>query len=150
MICEKADEEYYLRKALAIMDARIANRTRIKSPEEVRTYLLLKMQSYEREVFGVLYLNTRHDIIHQEDIFFGTLDSCTVHPREVVRGALKRNASAVIAYHNHPSGDPEPSTADNNLTTRLKSALDMLDIRLLDHIVCGSGSSVSYAERGLL
>ncbi|MFZ0485850.1 MAG: JAB domain-containing protein, partial [Arenicellales bacterium] len=93
---------------------------------------------------------TKHRVIRFEELFRGTIDGASVHPREVVRNALGHNAAAVIVAHNHPSGVAEPSAADNALTRRLQEALAMVDIRLLDHLVVGDGEAVSFAERGLL
>jgi DNA repair protein RadC len=143
-------DDYYIRKALGILQDRVLEVKKMHNPEEVKQYLLLDLHRRERELFGVLYLNTRHAILAREELFYGTIDSCTVHPREVVRSALKRNAAAIILFHNHPSGDPEPSEADRALTNRIRDALSMVDIRVLDHMVVGSSAVVSFAERGLL
>jgi DNA repair protein RadC len=150
MIYESADEDYYIRKALQIMESRHSNPEKITGPEHMKDYLRLKLHKHEREVFGVVYLNTRHGILSMEDLFVGTIDSCTVHPREVVRGALLKSAKAVVLYHQHPSGDPEPSQADQVLTKRLAEALALIDVRVLDHLVIGHHSVVSFAERGYL
>jgi DNA repair protein RadC len=104
----------------------------------------------EHEVFCCLYLDKRHRLIHFEELFRGTIDGASVHPREIVKLALQRNAAAIIIAHNHPSGVAEPSQADEMITQRVKDALGLVDIRLLDHIVVGDGVSVSLAERGLL
>ncbi|HET19994.1 MAG TPA: JAB domain-containing protein [Chromatiales bacterium] len=103
-----------------------------------------------REVFLALFLDTRHRLIAAEELFLGTLGEAVVHPREVVRRAMHHNASALIVAHNHPSGVAEPSRADEVVTLRLKEALGMVDVRLLDHFVVGDGETVSLAERGLL
>ena len=104
----------------------------------------------EYEVFAVMFLDTRHRVIDFVEMFRGTIDSATIHPREVAKEALTRNAAAVIIAHNHPSGIAEPSTADQRLTARLVDALALLDIRVLDHIVVGEGETTSFADRGLL
>jgi len=101
-------------------------------------------------VFGCLWLNNRHNVIRVNPLFRGTIDAAAVYPREVVKEALQVNAASVIFYHNHPSGDPEPSSADRALTDRLKTALATVDIRVLDHIVIGGNKTVSFAERGLI
>jgi DNA repair protein RadC len=101
-------------------------------------------------VFCCLFLDCRHRLIEYQEMFVGTIDSCSVYPREVVKAALKVNAAAVILAHNHPSGVAEPSEADQRITARLKSALALLDIRILDHFVIGDNTAVSFAERGLL
>jgi len=108
------------------------------------------MRDYKREVFAVLLLDSKHQLVDTYELFHGTLDSASVHPREVVARALKLNAAAVIVAHNHPSGMAEPSQADIDITRRLKMALDLVDIRLLDHFIIGRGQVVSLAERGKL
>ncbi|MFZ2207243.1 MAG: DNA repair protein RadC, partial [Porticoccaceae bacterium] len=105
---------------------------------------------HSREIFVVLFLDTRHRLIATEDLFQGTIDGASVHPREVVRRALFHNAAAVIVGHNHPSGVAEPSADDRRITARLREALALVDVRLLDHFVVGAGQVVSLAERGLL
>ncbi len=120
------------------------------SPGAVRGYLQARLRDAPREVFLVLFLDTRHRLIAAEELFLGTLGEAVVHPREVVRRAMHHNASALIVAHNHPSGVAEPSRADEVVTLRLKEALGMVDVRLLDHFVVGDGETVSLAERGLL
>ena len=102
------------------------------------------------EVFGVVYLDTRHRIIAAEELFRGTIDGSEVHPREVAKAALVHNAAALILYHNHPSGNLEPSAADQAVTARLKQALALLEIRILDHFVVSGAGTTSFAQRGLL
>lgn len=113
-------------------------------------YLLQKMRDYRREVFSVLFLDVRHQVIKLEDLFFGTLDCASVHPREVIRRALELNAAAVIFAHNHPSGVAEPSRADVDITRRLKEGLALVDIQVLDHFVVGDQDCISLASRGLM
>jgi len=122
----------------------------LTSPDLARGFLRRKLQDLPHELFCCLYLDTKHRVIRFEELFRGTIDGASVHPREVVRCALGHNAAAVIVAHNHPSGVAEPSAADNALTLRLREALAMVDIRLLDHLVVGDGEVVSYTERGLL
>lgn len=122
----------------------------LTSPDRARTFLQGKLQDLPHELFCCLYLDTKHRVIRFEELFRGTIDGASVHPREVVRCALKHNAAAVIVAHNHPSGVAEPSAADNALTRRLQEALAMVDIRLLDHLVVGDGEVVSFTERGLI
>lgn len=123
----------------------------VTSPAMVRSYIQLHYAKagHEREVFSVLYLDNRHRVLGFEEMFYGTIDTASVHPREVVKAALKHNAAAVIFAHNHPSGVAEPSRADEVLTRRLKDALALVDIRVRDHFVVGDGDPVSMAERGL-
>jgi len=121
-----------------------------QSPETVQNWLRLRLGTFPDETFGMLFLDARHYLIEWSDIFRGTVDGASVHPRVVVRRALELNAAAAIAYHNHPSGVPEPSAADRHITQRLKSALALVDVRLLDHIVVSASGSVSMAEQGLM
>ena len=113
-------------------------------------YLQLKVGDREREVFGCLFLNTRNRLIRDEELFYGSLDRTTVHPRVILQKALAHNAGAIIAYHNHPSSVAEPSPSDMSLTGRVKDLLDEIDVRLLDHIVVSRTETVSMAARGLL
>jgi len=122
----------------------------LKDPTETRRYINARLCDYAHEVFACLFLDTRHRLIVFEELFRGTIDGATVHPREVVRRALQHNAAAVILAHNHPSGVAEPSEADRRITRRLKEALGLVDIRVLDHLVVGDQNSVSFAERGWL
>jgi DNA repair protein RadC len=122
----------------------------LSSPECTRHFLTSKLRAYQQEVFLCLFLDSRHAVIVCEELFYGTIDGASVYPREVVKRALKHNAAALILAHNHPSGIAEPSQADVRITERLKSALALVDIRVLDHMVVGDGEVVSLAERGLL
>ena len=122
----------------------------LTNPETTRHYLRARLRDYPHEVFACLFLDTRHRVIACEELFRGTLDSASVHPREVVKRALYHNAAALILAHNHPSGVAEPSRADQQLTQRLRDALGLVEIRVLDHLVVGDGEEVSFAERGLL
>jgi DNA repair protein RadC len=122
----------------------------LTSPEVARSYLRARLRDRPHEVFACLFLDNRHRVICFEELFRGTIDGATVHPREVVKTALAHNAAAVIFAHNHPSGVADPSRADEMLTRRLKDALALVDVRVLDHVVVGDGDAVSFAERGLL
>lgn len=128
---------------------RLARGTALSDPDSVRFYLSSRLRHKPAEVFACLFLDNRHQVIQYEELFQGTIDSATVHPREVVRNAIKHNAAAVIFAHNHPSGIAEPSQADERITQRLKEALALIDVRVLDHFVVGE-QVVSFAERGLL
>jgi DNA repair protein RadC len=119
------------------------------SPTQTRQYLVAQLANYPHEVFACLFLDNRNRVISFEKMFYGTIDGASVYPREVVRMALKNNAAAIIFAHNHPSGVAEPSHADEQITQRLKEALALVDIRVLDHFVVGD-EVVSFAERGLL
>lgn len=120
------------------------------SPQTVKDYLSLHLAQLPYEVFAVLFLDSQHRLLVLEEMFRGTLSQTSVYPREVVRRAMALNAGAVILAHNHPSGAAEPSRADEMLTQALKSALQLVDVRVLDHLVVARGSVVSFAERGLL
>jgi DNA repair protein RadC len=128
----------------------LATRTILKSPIQVRQFLQLLLADNDREVFLALFLDAQHRLIAAEPLFFGTIDGASVHPREVVRRVLSVKAAAVIFAHNHPSGVAEPSQADEIITQRLKSALDLIDVRTLDHFVVAGSKTTSLAERGLL
>ena len=137
--------------ALAVLERRMRySEAVMSSPDATRSYLRLKFAGLEHEVFACIFLDNRHRVIETEIMFRGTIDGASVHPREVVKAALRHNAAAVIFAHNHPSGVAEPSQADLHLTRRLREALGMVDIRTLDHIITGDGECVSFAERGLL
>ena len=122
----------------------------LASPEDTRRYLQSRLRTHLQEVFACLFLDSRHRVIEYEELFRGTIDGTSVYPREVVRRALHHNAAAVILAHNHPSGVSEPSDADTRITERLKAALELVDVRLLDHFVIGDGTPTSLAERGLI
>ena len=122
----------------------------LANPRATREFLRARLRDRDHEVFCCLFLDNRHRVICFEEVFRGTLDGASVHPRDVVKLALARNAAAVILAHNHPSGVAEPSQADELITARLRDALGLVDIRVLDHIVVGDAACVSFAERGLL
>jgi len=122
----------------------------LSDPETVRRYLAARLRDLPHEVFCCLYLDNRHRVLAFEQLFRGTINGATVYPRELVKQALSRNAAAVILVHNHPSGVAEPSRADELLTRRVKEALELVDIQVLDHLVVGDGEMTSFCERGLL
>jgi DNA repair protein RadC len=122
----------------------------IKSPADTEAFLLSKMRHLGHELFCCLFLDNRHRVLRFDEMFRGTIDGTSVYPREVVKEALAVNAAAVILAHNHPSGVAEPSQADERITRRLKSALELVDIRLLDHLIIGDGRATSLANRGLV
>jgi len=128
----------------------LARGAALESSRDTRDYLKARLRDLEREVFCGLFLDNRHRVLAFEELFAGTLNGTAVYPREVVRRALRHNAAAVIFAHNHPSGVAEPSRADEVLTQRLKEALALVDIRVLDHFVVGDGDLVSFSERGLI
>jgi DNA repair protein RadC len=120
----------------------------MNSPEAVRQYLRAKLRHETQEVFACLFLDNQHRVIRYEAMFTGTINAAAVYPREIVKRALVLNAAALILSHNHPSGVAEPSRADRNITERIQSALALVDIRVLDHLVVGDADVVSFAERG--
>lgn len=122
----------------------------LANPQATKDFLHVRLRDLPHEVFCCLYLDNRHRVIAFEELFRGTIDGASVHAREVVKRALAHNAAAIILAHNHPSGVAEPSQADEMITRRLKAALDLVDIRLLDHLVVGDSRCESLAERGLL
>ena len=122
----------------------------IRSPADTEAFLLSKLRHLGHERFCCLYLDNRHRVLRFDELFRGTIDGTSVYPREVVKEALAVNAAAVILAHNHPSGVAEPSQADERITRRLKSALELVDIRLLDHLIIGDAGATSLASRGLL
>lgn len=132
------------------LSGRIRKKPVVDCPSVLQEWLSLYFLGKEREVFLALFLDTRHRLIASEEMFLGTLDGTQVHPREIVKEALRHNAAAVCVAHNHPSGEPEPSTADRAVTERLREALRLVDIRLLDHFVVAGKRWVSLASRGWL
>lgn len=140
-----------LKLAREILAARCARGKALESPDDVRQHLMHELAGLEHEVFGALYLDNRHRLLIPLEILFrGTLNGTAVYPREIIKRALALNAAAILLVHNHPSGVAEPSRQDEILTERLKSALESVEIRLLDHIVVGAGETVSFSERGLI
>ncbi len=133
----------YLQESLRRGDA-------LSNPTDTRDYLRARLCGYPYEVFACLFLDTRHRVISFEEVFRGTIDSASVHPREIVKRALAHNAAALILAHNHPSGIAEPSRADIHLTQHLCKALMLVDIRVLDHVIIGDGCACSLAEQGVI
>jgi|LSQX01.3.fsa_nt_gb DNA repair protein RadC len=142
------DEVFAVARNLA--DQRLMNRPFFAETETVKNFFFAKLGKCEREVFAVIFADTRHKLIAYEELFYGTIDGCEVRPREIVKAALRLNAATVFLAHNHPSGNPDPSAADRLLTKNLADALKLVDVRTLDHIVVGAGRCVSFAERGWL
>ena len=136
--------------ALRVLAHRHRRGEPLTSPEASRAYLRLKIGERKFEVFACVFVDNRHRIIAFEELFQGTIDGASVHPRVVVQKALENNAAAVIFAHNHPSGVAEPSMADQRITQRLKDALALVEIRVLDHFIVTAEDSISFAERSLL
>ena len=127
---------------------RLRVRSALENPQAVRDYLKSMLRHEQQEVFGCLFLDSRHQVLSFEALFRGSIDSTSVHPREVVKRALAHNAAALILCHNHPSGNATPSQADRLLTKRLQEALQLIDVRILDHFIVGDGDPLSMAEYG--
>jgi DNA repair protein RadC len=119
-------------------------------PDDVKSYFKMKLMPLEHEVFAVMFLNNKHQMIDFQEMFRGTIDSASVYPREVIKEAMKQNAAAIIVGHNHPSGCPEPSKSDEQITYKLRDACKLLQIRLLDHVIVGGMDTVSLAGRGII
>ena len=145
-----ATAERILEVARSVAEQRLAKGACLDSPPVVRECLPALLGTYSEERFGVLFLDSQHKLIAYEEMFRGTLDAATVHPREIAKEALGHHAGAVILAHNHPSGSPEPSQADIQITQRIKAALALLEIKVIDHFIATGSSTVSMAERGLL
>jgi DNA repair protein RadC len=147
-------QEAIIRSAIETLEERLKGRdeTVYATPEVVRKYLFLQLAQEPAEKFCCLFLNNRHRLIAFDTLFKGTIDGASVHPREVVRAVIGHNAAAVILAHNHPSGEAEPSQADIKITKRLVESLNLIEVRVLDHVVVGSTveGCVSFAERGLI
>lgn len=142
------DELAFIEKAKFLMDTQFARGGSLSNPRDTASYLKLSLGAYKHEIFAILFLDSQNRVIAFEEMFRGTVDGCQVSPREVVKRALHHNAAAVILAHNHPSGNSEPSTADRVITAKLKDALELIGVRILDHLVIGAGEPTSFAQRG--
>ena len=146
-----ASAQHTIREALTLLERQLREPGALfTSSHAVRDWLRLQLASLEREEFTALFLDNQHRLIAHETLFTGTINHTQVHPREVVKAGLKHNCAAVIVAHCHPSGLAEPSKADRQVTTRIQQALELVDIRLLDHLVVGGMEIVSFSERGWL
>lgn len=144
-------DDWIIRQAILLLEQRVFEKgPSLNQPAAVKDYLRLKLAAEPNEIFAIVFLNSMHEVLAYEPMFKGTLDSTSVYPRVVVQRALELNAGAVIFSHQHPSGCTEPSSADRVLTDRLKAALALIDVRVLDHIIVGQGTPYSFAESGLL
>lgn len=143
-------EEQIIKAATTLLNKQIAHGSPLTSPDITGTYLKTKLRGLEHEVFVCLFLDNQHRVIEYEELFRGTIDGTSVYPREVVKRCLALNAAAVIFAHNHPSGIAAPSFADRQITNKLKEALDLIDVRVLDHFIIGDGESYSFAEHRLI
>ena len=144
-------EAQIIKAAKAILKSRVAQlKNSVSSPNEVRDLLITYMSEYKNEVFTCVFMDNRHQVISMEELFHGTIDSASVYPRVIAQRALELNSAAIIIAHNHPSGIPTPSFTDEQITTKIKDTMSLLDIRLLDHFIVGGGNSFSFAEQGYL
>ncbi|MCD1125195.1 DNA repair protein RadC [Jinshanibacter sp. LJY008] len=144
-------EQRIISMALQLLEKQIKVRPySFTSSTQTREYLRLQLEQLEREVFMVLYLDNQHRLISSDVTALGTINETSIYPREIIKGSLEFNAAAVILAHNHPSGLAEPSQADRSITNKLKEALSLVDVKVLDHFVIGHGELVSFAERGWL
>jgi len=143
-------ETLIINQAKDIIAAQLVTGTAFTSPSAVKDFCLFELGFLQHEVFAVIFLNQRHQMIAFDQMFRGTIDGASVYPREVAKAALAHNAAAVIFTHNHPSGVADPSQSDERITSRLVDALGLFDIRVLDHIIVGKDTAVSFADRGLL
>ena len=146
----EAERESVVQLACEVMAEEVARGPVVSGEADAAKYVQLKFGRCEREVFGCLFLTTRNRLIREEELFYGSIDRTTVHPRVILQKALAYNAGAVIFWHNHPSGTVEPSPSDMQLTSRTKDLLEEVDVRLLDHIVVSRSETVSMAARGLI
>ena len=148
---QQAREDRAIYRAMRLLEGRLRTPgAALNSPGAVRQFLTLHLAEREQEIFTVLWLDAQHCVIAADDMFTGTLTQASVYPREIVKRALRRNAAAAIFAHNHPSGVCEPSQADMTLTTALKYALALIEVRMLDHFIVAGANTLSFAERGLL
>lgn len=144
-----ASGDEIIEAALSEINRRFARGVMMTSPARTIEFLRLRLAPLEHEVFAVLWLDNKNRVLAFEELFRGTIDSANVHPRELVKSALRHNAAACILCHNHPSGDSSPSSADQNITVRIKTALEMVEVRTLDHVVIGE-NPYSFAENGMM
>jgi len=145
------NEDWIVQQAIVLLERRVFKAgPRLERPAAVRDYLRVKLVAEPNEIFVVVFMNSMHDVLAVEPMFHGTINATSVYPRVVLQRALQLNAAAVIFAHQHPSGTTEPSNADRVLTEQLKTALALIDVRVLDHFVIGQGAPYSFAESGLL
>ncbi len=146
----QVDDDLVLQQAKAILAERLARGMRIENAKDAKDLAILELTNLEQEEFGCLFLDSRNQVISFEILFHGTINRSNVYPRVIAKQALDLNATAVILCHNHPSGDPQPSQSDIDLTTQLKQVLQVFDITVLDHLIVGGAETHSFAEHGLL
>jgi DNA repair protein RadC len=147
---ESASSAQILRAAQQVIAHRMRRGASLSSPHKVREYLTVRLGNLDHEIFALILLDKRHRVIEYVELFRGTIDGASVHPREVVKLVLEKGAAACVLVHNHPSGVKDQSTADELITKHLRDALALIDVRVVDHLIVGSGSVLSFAEAGLL
>ena len=146
-----AVDTWIVHRAIEILDEHVISRgPKLSSPQDVKDYLRLQLTNEQREVFAVVFMDCQNRVIAYEPLFFGTIHQTSVYPRAIVQRAMSLNAASIIVAHNHPSGSTQPSEADKQLTNRLKSLLESIDVRVLDHFIIGEEGTFSFAEHGLL
>jgi DNA repair protein RadC len=145
-----ASNDQILMAARQVLAHRVRRGALLQSPQKVGEYLTLRLGNLDHEIFGIVLLDKRYRVIECVDLFRGTIDGASVHPREIVKLALLKSAAACIVYHNHPSGVKEQSKADELITARVKDALALIDVRLIDHLIVADSNVLSFAERGLI
>ena len=147
---EPASSQEILAAARQVLAHRVRRGAALTSPHKVREYLSMRLGFLDYEIFAVILLDRRHRVIEYLELFRGTIDGASVHPREIVKLALEKGASACLLIHNHPSGVADQSQADELITTRLVQSLALIDVRVLDHWIIGAGDVLSFAEKGLM
>lgn len=146
-----AVDTWIVHRAIEILDERVIKHgPKLSSPKDVKDYLRLQLINELREVFAVVFMDTQNRVLAYEPLFFGTIHQTSVYPRAIVQRAMTLNAASMILAHNHPSGSTQPSDSDKQLTNRLKSLLESIDVRVLDHFIIGDEGTFSFAEHGLL
>lgn len=145
-----AAEDAVIADALSILAKRFHRLNPLTSPKTAQEFLTLRYATEEREIFAVVHMDNQHRVLELEDVSFGTVDATAVYPREIVKSALKRNTAAVMLVHNHPSGVATPSEADKLITARIAQALELVGVRVIDHMVIGGANAYSFADHGLI
>lgn len=149
--CPRYREDQLIQEAISILEQRIFKAGPcIDNPQVIKDYLRLKLTNEAREIFSCVFLNSKHQVIAYEPLFFGTINTVSAHPRIILQRALELHSAAVIIAHNHPSGNLDPSEPDRSLTSFLRDLLSKIDVRLLDHIIIGKGDPYSFAEAGFI
>lgn len=144
------NDQAVIQQARRILARQVRKGRKLLSPQDVRDYLLFRLAQYEREVFGVFLLDNQHRVLAFHELFQGTLNQTAVYPREIIKVTIQHNAAALILVHNHPGNEPSPSNADKLITQKIKLAVELIDVRLLDHFIVAGDQTVSMAELGLV